>query len=142
MKYLLDTDHISILQWKSEPAFTHLSARLAQLTSDEYGVSIVSLHEQSLGCHTYLNRSTDAAGLARGYQMFELILATYSWESVVPFDSATAAKFLELNSIGLRVAAMDLRIAAIAIMGDLTLLTRNTADFARIPGLKTADWTL
>jgi len=52
MNYLLDTDHISMLQWKSEPAFTQLSARLAQLSPDDYGVSVVSLHEQSLGCHT------------------------------------------------------------------------------------------
>jgi tRNA(fMet)-specific endonuclease VapC len=140
MKFLLDTDHISILQWKSEPAFTQLSARLAQLSADEYCVSVVSLHEQSLGCHTYLNRATEAAGFARGYQMFELILATYSWETVVPFDSAAATKYLELSSQGLRVAAMDLRVAAIALVRDLTVLTRNAADFAKIPALKTEDW--
>src|SRR5687768_2036750 len=98
MKYLLDTDHISILQWKSEPEFTRLSAKLAQLPQEDYGLSVVSLHEQSIGCHTYINRATDAASLARGYQIFDHILATYSWENVVPFDAAAAGRQLDLSS--------------------------------------------
>jgi tRNA(fMet)-specific endonuclease VapC len=141
MKYLLDTDHISILQWKSEPGFTVLSARLAQSRPDDYGVSLVSLHEQSVGCHAYLNRAKTAETLARGYRMFELILATYSWENVLPFDEAAASDYLALSSQGLRVAAMDLRLAAIARTRNLTLLTRNGQDFAKVGGLAIEDWT-
>jgi tRNA(fMet)-specific endonuclease VapC len=35
---------------------------------------------------------------------------------------------------------MDLRIAAIAIANQMTLLTQNTVDFERIPGLQIDDW--
>jgi len=37
---------------------------------------------------------------------------------------------------------MDLRIAAIAIANDLTLLTRNAIDFERVPNLHFEDWTI
>jgi tRNA(fMet)-specific endonuclease VapC len=37
---------------------------------------------------------------------------------------------------------MDLRIAAIAIANQMTLLTQNTVDFERIPGLSIGDWLL
>ncbi len=35
---------------------------------------------------------------------------------------------------------MDLKIACIAITHDATLLTRNTVDFARVPGLHFENW--
>jgi tRNA(fMet)-specific endonuclease VapC len=36
---------------------------------------------------------------------------------------------------------LDLRIAATALVHTLTLVTRNTKDFARVPGLRLADWS-
>jgi tRNA(fMet)-specific endonuclease VapC len=36
---------------------------------------------------------------------------------------------------------MDLKIAAIALTRDATLLSRNLADFTRIPKLRVEDWT-
>jgi len=61
---------------------------------------------------------------------------------VAPFDDAAAAVFDDLKSQRIRVATMDLRIAAIALSNNYTLLTRNFSDFARIPGLQFDDWTV
>ncbi|MFT5325802.1 MAG: hypothetical protein ACI8P0_003674 [Planctomycetaceae bacterium] len=36
---------------------------------------------------------------------------------------------------------MDLRIRAIAIANEMTVLTRNTVDFEKIPNLAVEDWT-
>jgi len=37
---------------------------------------------------------------------------------------------------------MDLKIAAIAIANDATLLSRNLRDFGKVPDLRVEDWTL
>lgn len=41
------------------------------------------------------------------------------------------------NSIGLN----DLMIAAIALANDLTVVTNNTDEFKRVPGLRVEDWS-
>jgi tRNA(fMet)-specific endonuclease VapC len=58
----------------------------------------------------------------------------------VPFVRAIAV-FDSLRDQRVRIATMDLRIAAIARSRNLMLLTRNVCDFDRVPGLVTADWT-
>jgi tRNA(fMet)-specific endonuclease VapC len=37
---------------------------------------------------------------------------------------------------------MDLRIAAIALTRQFTVLSRNLVDFQKVPGLLVEDWTL
>ena len=48
MKYLLDTDHISILQQQSGLEYATLMSRIAQHTLSEPAFSIISFHEQVL----------------------------------------------------------------------------------------------
>jgi predicted nucleic acid-binding protein len=50
MKFLLDTDHISILQKQSGPEYATLMARVARVTRADLAFCIVSFHEQVLGC--------------------------------------------------------------------------------------------
>ena len=71
MKFLLDTDHISILQKQSGPECTTLMARIAQVPRADLANCIVSFHEQVLGCHTYIVRAKTLTDIVRGYHMFE-----------------------------------------------------------------------
>ena len=63
---------------------------------------------------------------------------------VLPFDEACAEQFGrlrgELKRRGVGTGPIDLQIAAVALIHDLTLVTNNTADFQNIPGLRLEDW--
>ncbi len=38
------------------------------------------------------------------------------------------------------IGTQDMKIAAIALVPDALLLSRNTVDFARVPGLRVESW--
>jgi len=142
VKYLLDTDHISILQRRSGPEFATLWARISRESRGALGFSIVSFHEQVLGCHAYINRARNVGEVVRGYDMLARALRQFAAAPVVTFDANASAVFDGLGSRQLRVKTMDFRIASIALSRGLVLLTRNSADFARVPGLVIEGWTL
>jgi len=141
MKYLFDTDHISILQRQNAPDAAALGARMASHSPDDFAYSVISFHEQVVGCHTYLNQARDSPALVRGYQLLGRVINDFSAVTVLLFDDRAAAVYDTLNPSKLRVATMDARIAAIAISRGLKLLTRNARDFGRVPGLVIENWT-
>jgi tRNA(fMet)-specific endonuclease VapC len=57
------------------------------------------------------------------------------------FDEAAAMVFQRLRRSRLRIGTMDLKIAAIVLARDATLLSRNLDDFSQIPDLRVEDWT-
>jgi len=141
VRYLLDTDHISILQRRGGAAHATLSARLARRPRNEFSFPVVSFHEQAVGAHAFINRARTAVDVVRGYVLLMEILRGFSAAPVLPFDSAAAFLFEQLQHRGVRLATMGLRIASIALSRGLILLTRNAMDFSKVPGLATEDWT-
>jgi tRNA(fMet)-specific endonuclease VapC len=139
--FLLDTDHIGVLLRQTEPSFSRLRHRISQYPRSIFVISIVSFHEQMAGWNPCLSRARDTQGVVRAYRMFQRILHDFSIAQVVSFDEAAAAVFDSLRVQRVRIATMDLRIAAAALTRDLTVLFRNTAYFRRVPGLKVEDWT-
>ena len=62
----------------------------------------------------------------------------------VPFDSAAAMAAarirVELEKRGLTIGPLDLLIAGTAVSRGAALVTNNTAEFSRVPGLRVLDW--
>lgn len=60
------------------------------------------------------------------------------------FDDRCAAHYgrvrADLRRTGQTIGANDLMIAAIGLANDLTVVTRNVAEFARVPGLRYEAW--
>ena len=142
MIYLLDTDHISILQRKAGAEYARLSAWMGHFTPADFACCVVSLHEQLVGAHAFLNQAKNTAGLIRGYQLLERLSRDYLTFTLLPFDPSAATVYDGLVAQRLRVGTMDVRLAAIALSRHLTLLTRNLADFGRVPGLTVEDRTV
>jgi len=142
LKYLLDTDHLSFLQRRSGSESIRLIARIKQHTPTDFALSIVSLHEQVLGAHSFINRAQTSSGVVHGYTLLLEIFEGFSTAPVLPFDVGAITVFDALRERQVRVSTMDLRIAAIALSRGLVLLSRNISDFSKVPDLLTEDWTL
>jgi len=142
MRYLLDTDHISILQRQTGMDYARLTARIARHRPTEVAFSIISFHEQTIGCHAYINQARRTRDILHGYEMLARVLQDFAAAPVIPFDAAAATNFEQLQAQQVRVATMDLRIAATALSRGLVLLTRNARDFSKVPSLQIENWTV
>jgi tRNA(fMet)-specific endonuclease VapC len=140
--FVLDSDHLSILQRERGVEFENFSRRCSARSATDFYLTIVSFHEQFNGWVKYIARARDSNSLVRGYSALEGVLDSFSRAQILSFSSAAADVYDELRSQRVRVGAMDLRIASIAIANQMILLTRNTVDFERVPGLVFADWTI
>jgi len=140
--FVLDSDHLSFLQRQAGPEFESLSKRCAAHRASSFFVTIVSFHEQFNGWTRYIARSQEAGAWVRGYRELEGVISTFARAQVLPFSTAAADIYEDLKKQRVRVGSMDLRIASIAIANQMTLLTRNTVDFERVPNLAFEDWTV
>jgi tRNA(fMet)-specific endonuclease VapC len=142
MKYLLDTDHLSILQRQAGQDYINLSTRMAQHLLSDFAVSTVTFHEQMLGSHTYINRAQDADNVVKGYEMMTRLIQDFKVLPLVSFDVDAATALSHLQAQRIQLGKMDARIAAIAMSRELILLTRNHKDFGKVIGLVFEDWTV
>jgi tRNA(fMet)-specific endonuclease VapC len=62
----------------------------------------------------------------------------------LPFDDAAAEEYGKVRAhlavLGTPIGPNDLMIATIALANAVTLVTNNTSEFSRVPGLSIEDW--
>ena len=108
----------------------------------EVKVSIISYEEQMRGWLSEISVSRHPEQQRDNYAKLDRMLEYYCSSIIALFDDAAITVFQNLWLQRIRVGTMDLKIASIAIANDAVLLTRNTQDFSRIPGLKFEDWSV
>ncbi len=131
MKYLLDTNVcIQYLRGKNVHVRTHVSSHP---TTDLVICSVVA-GELYYGTSRAKNPSAERIKVDQFLTPYPRLM----------FDFPAADKFAEvrydLERRGLMIGQYDVMIAAIALVNALTLVTHNTAEFSRVPGLKLVDW--
>jgi tRNA(fMet)-specific endonuclease VapC len=129
--YLLDTNvWVAFLRRPDSPVVPRLRAKQPA----EVCVCPVVAAELYYGC---LRSAKAAANRAK-------VDALMRPHRSLPFDDAAAEQFArircDLESQGMTIGPYDLQIAAIALASGCTLVTRNTQEFSRIPGLLLEDW--
>lgn len=130
-RYLLDTNVcIEILRGRN----TALKARLEAIGMEALALSSIVLAELHYGAR--LANDPDAE-LAR-------VKAAFAGWPRLPFDDAAAERYGQLRAglkqAGNLIGANDLLIAASALADGLVLVTHNTREFSRVPGLVLKDW--
>jgi tRNA(fMet)-specific endonuclease VapC len=84
--FLLDTDHLVILQRQVMPEWERMRSRMLACDASDFYLSVVSFHEQALGAHAFISRARGPKMPVRGYQMLEQCLIDYGYyQSVLAF---------------------------------------------------------
>lgn len=126
---ILDTDHMSLLEWSSGAQTRQLEARLRQLPSDEICSTVINYEEQMRGWMAALARSSKQKDQIEIYGRLMNQLRIYCGLIVLSYDENAAVEFVRLKKDNPRLGTMDLKIAAIALSQNATLLSRNRRDF-------------
>jgi tRNA(fMet)-specific endonuclease VapC len=135
--YVLDTDTLQLYQ-DGHPL---VLSRVQAVAPDSRAISVISVEEQLSGWYTVLRQAKGPQRLAWAYQRLAAVVRFLSAVQIIDFDEPAIQRYEQLRKSKLRVRKMDLRIAAITLERDATLVTRNVRDFQPIPGLRIEDWS-
>jgi tRNA(fMet)-specific endonuclease VapC len=132
MTYLLDTNAcIAILRDRG----SNVAHRLRQEPSGTVALCSIVKAELYYGAHKSQQPTQTLTRLGRFINNF------YSYA----FDDAAAEVYgrirADLAARGTPIGPNDFMIAAIALANNLSLVTHNTREFARVAGLSLEDWT-
>jgi tRNA(fMet)-specific endonuclease VapC len=138
---VLDTDHMTLIEWSDKRGSARLRARLRVLQPAEVATTIISYEEQMRGWMAYLARTRFVVEQMEAYRRLHRQLHNYCRIPVLTFDEHAATTFQRLRRARIRIGTMDLKIAAIVLSCNATLLSRNLADFRQVPDLRVEGWT-
>ena len=132
--FLLDTDILSNLL-KRTPS-TALIAKMASIPPEHQYTSSITVGELIYGANRVPARAT--------FLLEQLDRRLLPNLPALPFDAAAARRYgevrAELERQGRPIGEADLRIGAIALARDLTVVTGNVRHFQRIPELLVENW--
>ena len=131
--YLFDTDCLSNILKKAPSPL--LIKKLESLPKGLQFTSSINVSEIYFG--TYRSRNRKKILKAYEDKVFPNV-------NILPFDTDSGKIYGRLKALlekmGLSKSEPDLRIAAVAIQHNMTLITGNKRHFMNIPGLNIEDW--
>ena len=131
MSYLLDTNIcVALLKRGDRPLSTRLSREVPS------NVALCSVVRAEL-----LYGARKSERLDANLRLLEVFFAAFQ---SLPFDDRAAEYYGSVRAflarLGTPIGANDLFVASIALSNDATLVTRNTDEFRRVPGLRVDAW--
>ncbi len=135
--YILDSDTVTHLR-NRHPVVLDRARRVPEA---DVCVSVITLEEQLDGWYKLLHRPIPKPRLADAYRRLVETVGHYRFARILPFTEEAIDHAERLLKMRLNVKRNDLRIAAIALEADATVVTANVRDFTRVPGLLVEDWT-
>lgn len=132
MKYMLDTN-ICIYCIKRNPRKVY--ERMRTLEIGDVGISAITYSELHFGVANSTAPEQNGQALAEFVAPLEIV--EYSADIAEVYGLLRSG----LKKKGKIIGPLDLLIAAHALRLDATLVSNNTREFSRIPGLKLENWT-
>lgn len=103
--------------------------------------TIITAQEVSEGWSAFIRRQkAGSEKQIHGYTQFQHSLEMLMALMILPFDAQAASVFRALRKNLPQAGTQDIKIAAIALAHDATVLTRNVVDFTKVPDLRVENW--
>ncbi|MGI4788906.1 MAG: type II toxin-antitoxin system VapC family toxin [Janthinobacterium lividum] len=137
--YLLDTDTYSNLLRGSES----IRQRVSQAPPRTVYLCAITPEEMLRGRLDAINqvRTRQEARLPKAYDYLVDLIRSLNRASILRYDDDAVQIFRDFPASIKRAGSQDCRIAAVALANGYTIVTSNTAHFAKI-GVITEDWNL
>lgn len=104
--YILDTDHLSVLDRGGTKAQC-LIQRLANVSSNQVVASIISYEEQMRGWLSYIAKAQTIEQQVEAYNQLKRQLADYCQIPVLDFDQQAAQEFQRLRKVYPRLGTLE-----------------------------------
>lgn len=117
--------------------------RAAALPADQQAIPVIVVEEIIRGRLNMVRRAEAGktqVTVARAYELFVQSLSDLRHLTVLPYTPRAESLFRAWREQKVRVSTHDLRIAAICVHHQATLVSRNRRDFDRVPGLSVEYW--
>lgn len=117
--------------------------RASAIPLTEQAVPVVSVEEILRGRLNAIRQAESGKGqltVDRAYQLFQQSVVDFQRLLILPYTDPAERLFRRWRAEKVRVSTHDLRIAAICVVHDATLASRNRRDFERVPGLSVEFW--
>ncbi len=137
--FILDTSISTLYSHGCAAVAANLNAHSA---NHQISLTPVTVEEMLAGWYTQLRKARNAGELERAYDGIVRVWTSLSAIPMVRFPVSAILKYEQLNKFKLNIGGYDLRIAAIALVIGATVVTQNTRDFNRVPGLSVVDWSI
>jgi tRNA(fMet)-specific endonuclease VapC len=137
---ILDTDHLSVLEFPESPQAVRLTEAMEQRGNEDFSTTAVSVEEQMRGWLAAIHRTPKVHNQVVYYTRLIGLVDFYSRWDILLFNEAAADRFEALRKERIRIGTMDLKIAAIALAEGALLLSANLRDFEQVPGLRVENW--
>ena len=134
--FVLDTDTLSLYR-RGQPLVVQ---KMLQQSLNTLATTAITVEEQLTGWYTLLRKQKSREQLARAYRNLVDTVVELNQFRLLSFTEEAIDRFENLRTLKLSVRANDLRIAVIALVSSATVVTRNVADFARVPDLLVENW--
>ncbi|PSB19476.1 type II toxin-antitoxin system VapC family toxin [Phormidesmis priestleyi ULC007] len=137
--WILDTDHVSLWQ----QGHSQVSQQIAERGMGSIAMTVITAEEQLRGRLDVIRRAESGTMRVLAYARFrETLIFLGQSLRLLEFSAEADIGFAKLKQQRIRIGAQDLRIAAIALAINGTVVTRNRRDFEKVPSLTIEDWTI
>src|SRR5258706_13916311 len=98
MVVILDTDHLTVIQRRAEPAYSRLRDRLSKFPPNAIQTTIISFEEQMRGWLALISRARNQSREVEAYERLQALMRFFNEIPVLDYTEVAASQFEDLDT--------------------------------------------